>query len=253
MVEILEIYSLNDEDAEGRKLLRSFYDLYELCFPDPNERESLDQWFSRLNSNHLLPPRSLTFILVAVEGRGKIGASSGVLGGIVVEFYRRSGCGFITYIAVNPNMRRVGLARLLVTSAKKSLYKKAANLRIKIRAVVGECNDPRNTLVSKDSLDPTERLKILSHLGALWVNFPYVQPALGEGKQRVRSLLFIVFPSANNHSCEIRTGIVRDFITEFYEDMGVSEPVSDPDVEIMFSSLPKEGTIRLRSLLELVS
>jgi GNAT superfamily N-acetyltransferase len=140
-----------------------------------------------------------------------------ILGGICIEHYPRSNCGLLTYIVVAPQTRGQGIGKQLQTAAIDELYARG------VRYVFGELNDPRVT-----KLEPTheawDRVQRIQRWGARVVDTRYVQPSLGEGRDR--QLLLIVFGQTGS----IDGRVLRAFLDEFYEVTEGGPP--DPEITI---------------------
>jgi GNAT superfamily N-acetyltransferase len=100
-----------------------------------------------------------------------------IIAGITYEAYPKSGCGLVTYMVVAPHARERGLGRQLLTYAANDLYARGA------RAVFGEVNR-----------DAPERIARFVRWGARILDYPYVQPALGEGLDDDHGLHLMVLP-----------------------------------------------------------
>ena len=164
--------------AEHRELLRKFYTgLYEEQFPDYNERESLENmedylrkkaqgWYG-LNNYHIV----LGF------------DADQVVAACIADYFHESNTGVIEFLLVAPLRRSGGLGRRMLEQmvavfdldAQRAGYDHAAY-------VMGEMNDPFVTDPATDNLNPFDRARIWGGWGFGVLNFPYVQPALGEDK-----------------------------------------------------------------------
>ena len=146
-----------------------------------------------------------------------------IVGGINFELYPRSGCGFLTYMAVAHAHRGRGLGKRLQTEAAAALFADGA------AAVFGEINDPRTT-----ALEPAEtawnRLERNQRWGARVVATRYVQPALGSGLARDRELLLIAIAGAEPLPAVLPGALVRGFIDELYAICEGGPP--DPEIAI---------------------
>ena len=135
-----------------------------------------------------------------------------VLGGIVFERYRRSGCGLVTYMVIAPAARRHGLGRRLQRDAALALFAAGAP------AVFGEINDPR--LAGEGVDEPVEhmwrRLERNQAWGARVLDLRYVQPALAPGLSRDRGLCLIALAGTEPLGATMPGTIVRDFVEELY-------------------------------------
>lgn len=62
--------------------------------------------------------------------------------------------------------------------------------------VFGDTEDPRRAPPSSSPDDPFTRIEVLEALGAIRIDIPYVQPALGPGKRPVRHCNLVGIPPA---------------------------------------------------------
>lgn len=144
-----------------------------------------------------------------------------IVGGICIEHYPRSNCGLLTYIVVAPEQRGQGLGRRLQTAAVEGLYAHGARL------VLGELNDPRVT-----TLEPVgeawDRVRRNQRWGARVVETRYVQPSVGEGRDR--QLLLIALAGKSPLPSTIEGALLRAFVDEFYDATEGGPP--DPEIAI---------------------
>ena len=220
----IELLDLRDQYRPD--LLNAFIAIYEASFPDPSEREDPAQWSERLRRS-FPSPQPRTHLLIALDTQAQ--TMPAVRGGIVFEYYPASRCGLLTYLAVDPGWRRRGLARRLVNAAIESLKQDAEDQGKALRAVFAEAEDPAKVPVRDAAMPPRARLMALTRLGALWIDIPYVQPALQGGSGRCRHLLLLAFYHDGRQPDRIAGTVVRAFLHEFYRALGIERPESDAD------------------------
>jgi GNAT superfamily N-acetyltransferase len=211
--------------AAQPSLLNDFIALYLRTFTDPAEREDPSQWAERLE--HDLPePQPRMHLLVAAEpGTGP----NRVHGGLAFEYYRGSRCGLYTYLVVDPDRQRGGLAKAMLARAIEILKADARDHGEHLRAVFAESENPALVAADNNSMAPRDRLVALSRLGARWIDIPYVQPTLIGGSERCRHLFLLAFHHGGADPQAIEGAVVRDFLHEFYRALGVEQPDSDVD------------------------
>jgi GNAT superfamily N-acetyltransferase len=179
------------------------------------QHEPLDVWRAALRGKL---PYELSIRLVRSHDE--------IVGGIAYERYPRSGCGLVTYSVVAPGARRHGLGKQLQREAIADLVERGAT------AVFGELNDPLR--VSSEPSDVAwERLLRNQRWGARVVETRYVQPALGPGLARDRTLVLIALAGAAPLPATIAGMTVRRFVHELYEvtEGGAPDPeIAIPDV-----------------------
>lgn len=117
-----------------------------------------------------------------------------ILGAAAVEFYPKSGCALLTYIVTNPKHRSQGLSKVLVENALQVVNEEAKNHdQLFCKALFMETNDDQKIIPEKDVMDPKIRQKIFKKIGFSFLEFPYVQPPLGEDKGSCHDLLLGVY------------------------------------------------------------
>ncbi|MGZ8161977.1 MAG: GNAT family N-acetyltransferase [Methylobacter sp.] len=180
---ILELSS----SAADIAILRKFYTgLYESEFPDPDERESLENmerylelkargWYGK-NNYH---------ILVGMWGETPVAGS-------VTDYLAEANAGVIEFLLVASGFRGRGIASYLREVTEAMLKADAlTHLARDLDLIVGEMNDPYKSGNVQDNLDPFVRARIWHNWGYQKLNFPYIQPALSDEQIPVRHLLLM--------------------------------------------------------------
>ena len=225
VIKIVDLSRLEQADAARlHRLFAAFENLYRAAFPDPSERERADDWIPRLRGRQR-PPQPDVVVLLAV------GDGDRVLGGVCAEHYRSSRCGLVTYIAVEPQHRGAGVARMLMRAAGGRLDALACDQGEPLHAIFAEAEDP-STVDATLHATASERLRILGRFGARAVDLRYVQPGLSGGGGRARHLTLLRLGGAD---APIERAIVHDFVHEFYRALGIAAPGADPDFAAMFA------------------
>ena len=177
------------------------------------------------------PTYRLFLDIVVIENESKIGDNDGhssqqqqqkqqIIGGSMFEFFPNSLCGILSYIVVHELHRGRGIAQSLVHQMKDTLNQYATEItegkEKKIRHLFLETNLPpleQNPNIFSDSeliqlykesllllgehhhsesFEAWEkRMKFFSRLGFGVLDFPYIQPPLGEGKDPAFNLLLL--------------------------------------------------------------
>lgn len=233
-------------EARDAGLLEQVYrQLYLSAFRTASEQESLEQYAARLFGPPRPPPQPVTHFLVA--GQSLRDPDRRMVDGFaIVETYRTSRCGLLTYIVVAPPARGQGLARFLLNKAREALQ---CDLNSQLRAIFAEAHDPARILPTEDVMNPTERLVAMRRLGARQVPIHYVQPELCPGGERSRNLLLMTFPaSATAEANVLSAAVLREFLEEFYRALGVASPGDDPDFRAMLEQLSQPCDIEATPL-----
>jgi ribosomal protein S18 acetylase RimI-like enzyme len=227
--------------ARDDALLRRVHEeLFLPSFPDPDEQEDPDAWSSRLWDSRPPPEPEL-------HGSVALSRADGAIAGFAfVERYRRSRCALLSYIAIAPTWRRRHLGADLLASALESAQNASQAAGERLEGVFAEVHDPQRVGVADDVIDPRDRLRAMARLGARRVPVDYVQPALGAHQQRSDRLLLIAFPPFGPNDT-LDAAVVRAFLREYYEALGVADPEGDPDFLRMSAQLG-DATVPLEPL-----
>lgn len=158
-------------------------------------------------------------------------AGTAIVGGIVYERYRASGCGLVTYMVVAPAARGSGLGKRLLDGAVAELATRGAPI------VFGEVNDPRR-VGAGNAREPVaaswQRLERNQRWGARVVDVHYVQPALGAGLARDRGLCLIALAAANRDA--VAGAVVRAFVAELFAC--TERRAADAELRALLDAIP---------------
>jgi GNAT superfamily N-acetyltransferase len=217
----VELVDLRDRPDE--QVLASIYaGLYARSFPVAEEREELETLRAGLWGDERDGPPVCHFVVA----RSAAGAVSGFA---ACEYYPRSRCGLLSYVAVETAARGRGVGRALLRFVVAALQSDAAAAGDTLQAVFGEIHDPAKAADEGDSVPPLERVQIMASLGARRVPVAYVQPELAPGRSRGRTLMLVAFPTDEAEVESLPAAVVRGFLEEFYEILGVPQPTEDVD------------------------
>jgi GNAT superfamily N-acetyltransferase len=241
MVEFWELTSSTEDLAK----LETFYEsLYVPEFPDPDERESLENmerylrlkaqgWYGR-NDYH---------ILLATEAEKP-------LAGAVADFFAEAVAGVIEFLVVAPSARRLGLGRamheriehLLITDAREQLGRE-------LSFIAAEMTDPFIPTDVKDYFDPTERALVWHSWGYRALDFPYVQPPLSDAQGSVTSLILIAKLLHTSTPDGLRASAVKTLIHQYLRwAMRIDRPETCREYRDMAEHLEARHTVRAHSL-----
>jgi GNAT superfamily N-acetyltransferase len=163
-----ELETVDLREHRDESLLRAVHDgLYVRSFPLVEERESLEYWLSSLWGEAAAAGRISAHALVTgselhdPERRRVAGLAFS-------ELYRESGCGLLSYLAVDSGFRRRGVARDLVERTLETLRRDASERGAALPALFAEIHDPdgEGDLLPSDVMDPRERASFFAKLGA---------------------------------------------------------------------------------------
>ncbi len=225
----IEIRDLRQEC--NRELLDSFVILYDRTFVVPEEREDPASWGTRLSTSPS-PPQPLMHLLVATPPTSS-SVSPQVLGGLAFEYYRISRCGLLTYLVVEPDYRKQGIARALVNRALRILRNDAKHEGQRLLAIFSETEDPTKVSIVESAIHSQDRGTVFARLGAKRIALPYVQPKLFGSPNRARHLMLLSFTQECKLTGYIPGWVLAGFLKEFYQALGSKKPEADPDYQLM--------------------
>lgn len=207
--------------AAHAALLDGFFELFarEEMFPDAHERETPEVIRERVASGTGRPHTALLVVSYADE----------VAAGAILEYYPKSCCCLLTYLFVDKKHRGAGLSKQIVSGPEGlSLGLRHIEERYgtRPRAVFFETNNPLAT--THDSMSPKDRLLVFARLGAKWLDFDYVQPALEPGKQPVHNLFLCVFPALTRLVRGLSEETLLAFLEEFYGCLEATPEQTEP-------------------------
>jgi GNAT superfamily N-acetyltransferase len=151
----------------------------------------------------------LTLAVVALDGDTAVGA-------LVGELYRSSAVLLIAYLAVRPEAHGRGIGSWLLSSVGQQWYRD-----LDVALAVAEVHDPRHYGVTEGP-QAAERLRFYGRRGGRLLQMPFIQPALGPDRQRVRHMLLLashVAPRALAPSLGVPSldpVRIRTFVRDYY-------------------------------------
>lgn len=194
MIKIVQFDKSNDE------LIEKFYT--ELLVPNfssfPDELDSLDNFKLALSSKF---EYRLNIILLF---DGDI-----LVAGCSYEFYLKSKCSLLTYIAVSQHYKRKGFAKILILEILNHLNKEYPDCL----ALLCESNSDN---VKGDVMNPKLRRKVLNNIGFYFLDFDYIQPPLSTEQEKCKDLLIGVHKNWLIDN-SISSRIILKWLDEFYQ------------------------------------
>lgn len=172
--------------SDDVRLLETFYhSLYVLEFPDPDERESLENMRGQLDASAASPVGSDRYhIIVAVLDDQLVGA-------VFFNYLAQPHAGVLEFLFVAPSARQRGIGRQLLDAAERTLAADCVGVGGRLAGIVAEINDPF-VRSGPDVMDPVSRALVWSSWGFALLEAPYVQPALSSTQRPVHCLVLIV-------------------------------------------------------------
>lgn len=221
------------ERFDADLLQQAYRDVYLPAFPVRDEQEDPSVWTPRL----LAPdPNPRLSFLVAGTQLGDPAART-VLGLLVAEYYAASRCLLVSYVAVAESARRQGLARQLFEVLATRIRAGRASAGQPVAAVLAEIHDPGQMPAVKDGFDPLARLRVMARLGARRIPIRYVQPALSASQAPASGLWLVAYPDLVDDPSALTTERLRDFLIEFYRELGNADSQNDPVYAGTFASV----------------
>ena len=156
---------------------------------------------------------------------------------MIVEYYRTSACGLLTYLFVRRDVRGAlsiggsvtNVAGVLLHSAEgmPTLAALMASRYGRLSAILFESNHPSRTALEDDSMPPHKRLGFFRRMGARRIPFDYVQPPLEASKGPVTNLMLYCFPRFQPDKERLAVATVMQFLMELSSslDEQQDEPV----------------------------
>ena len=240
----LDVIDLTAANADLERLQRFYADLYIAGFPDPDERESLENmqrylelreqgWYGR-NNYHIL--------LGFDDGRGIAAA--------VMDYLAEPNAGIIEFLLVDPARRRQGIGTAMHQRVEEVLQSDARRAGYEaLQSIVIEMNDPFRVDPATDNMDPFIRAALWGRWGYAVLGFPYVQPALSDDQGPVTYLLLCAKPldPAVRHTFPPKT--VRQVVYGYLKwAMRIDDPEADPTFQEMSQALAQMESVPLTPL-----
>jgi len=204
-------------DATERELLCNefFSNVYRDAFPKRDQIETPDVWLPLINRDQ--PPPSPVLHLIVARKRPLTEGISGVVGGIVIEYFRHSRVALATYLAVAPEERGRGLGRRLLARAIEEVSVDNGGTR---PVVFAEVERPEAQLNDSDRRSAEARLSMIAALGGHKLGFEYIQPWLGADQKPIEDLMLVLLAPNGQVPDSVPTATVEAFLDEFFGSLG---------------------------------
>lgn len=222
---------LDLNEAYDSRVFHEFYDAVLTSSLPPSELEPVRTIEERIQRG--TSAQTLAKVVLSPERRP--------IAGVVSEWYPRSRCLLVGYLAVQGPFRSQRIGTALV---QHMLDAPTAAGRPEL--TLAEVDDPRVAT----SGDPIARLRFFGRLSArlLWV--PYVQPEVRPGEGRVPMLLAVLqaAPTALVDDGAVRGDILRSFLEEYFGEAEGNLAVEDPLLAALLPWTTSNGGIPLLAL-----
>lgn len=229
----VELIDLRTEVADiptRTKLCQQFFlGIYRAAFPKVDQTETPDVWLPLLNEDRPLPFPLLHLILARERSR-----PDHLLGGMVIEYFRRSQTALATYLAVSPRAQNRGVGRRLL---RKGIEVVSADNGGIPPIILAEVERPDAQPDEAARFKAQSRLSVIAALGGRGLKMPYIQPALGLGQKPVTDLMLVVLETDAALNC-MPAFPLRVFLEEFFSSLGQGET---SEVQNLLGSLPLDN------------
>ena len=216
--------------SEHLDLLRRFYnDLYISEFPDPDERESMENMaqYLQLKAKGWYQGNNYHILLILKDEL--------LIAGSIIDYLVEANSGVIEFLLVAPAFRGMGVAKQLLEFTEATLSVDAKNhLNRNLDLIVGEMNDPFKIVIEDDNVDPFVRAKIWGKWGYQKLDIPYIQPALSIDQAPVYHLLLMGKVINNEYAKNIPTSLVKIIVHEYIKwAMRIDNPDENTEYQVM--------------------
>ncbi len=233
----LDIHPVSLDDKMSLRLLSQFYvDVYLDNFPDPNERETLDNFLMYLqNDASGKNGKNHYHILIAT-------LNDEIVGGIIGDYFHEINSGVFEFLVINEKLRRKRAGSRLIEEmenifnidARKHGYKNVDYIFI-------ETEHPNKV---EEALKPMalETVNFWHKQKFSAIDFNYLQPSIDTGKKEVSHLILGVksCQKHNNHNY-IPSNIVNSFVHNYAKyAMSIDHPEQHETVQKMHAYLNED-------------
>ncbi|CAK4067936.1 unnamed protein product [Aphanomyces euteiches] len=229
--ELIDLYHAYDA-----ALLDRFYvDVLEPCFGvSPDGLESVGVMHRQLAHGNHAPNEAHVLHIAVVKDK----TTGVIVAGVSFEYYKRSNCGLVAYLATNPNIdtRRMNLGVYLAAHCADVIIPYEAQ-RHGYKYCDAAFVESHSDSVEHDTMVPAHRRSILAtKIGIRYLAFDYVTPRLESGKQKCRHMYLGVETRfclrENGKDIGMDSSIVAAFLIDYYNvAMGSEAAACDIDIQ----------------------
>jgi GNAT superfamily N-acetyltransferase len=221
---------------------------------DSGDEGAIADFYARVVVPHfrpdeLSPERELAEYLRAGKARALVARTGqdAVAGGAYCDWFAGSRVLLLSYLAVLPDYRDLGIGALLLGAVRGEW---AADLRPLL--IVAEVEDPR---FYHDAAfgDPSRRARFYERAGARVLSLPYLQPALNPDTSRVPHLMLMVLGGsvAPPGAHQVDGQLIESFLTEYYAEAEGQVSPDDTAVQALLAACRRPGGLPLLPVSEL--
>ena len=213
-----------------------FTSVYIPAFPNPDERESLENMMMYLRQKQQGSYGKNNYHILLVKNK-----EQQVVGGVICDYFKASNSGVIEFIAIGREFQSMKIGSYLYYMALNTLNKDAkSNGHKGIDYMFCEIENPA-LLVEEAS---KKYFYFWNKLGFQKIEFEYVQPPLDGNKAAVDSLWFVVLKMINKKTVieGIETELVKSVLYDYAKyAMGIEVPERSRQMAQMFAQLDDMG------------
>lgn len=217
----MEIVNITKNTPQHFHLLEEAYrEIFIPAFPDPDERESLQQIMEAI---HEKVPNLV--MAVNILGENLNDPQKAVVKGIgIAEYYEDASVGLLAYNAIDPKYREKGMGKILVQSRIDTMKKFAKERGKKLRGVFIDVRDPSKATPAKGDFDPQLRVDIFTKWGAKKVPMDYVMPPLNKSSDYCDTMMLMNYPVDGLYA---EKDAIRDCLSAMYRRCNIKQPEQD--------------------------
>lgn len=227
----LSLMEVSIQDKRSIALLGEYYTSTYIDSFSKNERESLDNIIDYLNKKkNGWYGKNNYHVILAID--------SGItVGGLICDYFERSNCGVIEFIAVKQERQSEGIGTCLYQRAVELLRKDARNNKKNSIDYIFCEIEKADESINKDA---NKYLSFWNKMGYRKVLFEYIQPALDDGKENVSCLDLIALQLNERFKSqrEIGATTLKNFLLDYAKyAMRIEEPEKNEIISRMIEKI----------------
>lgn len=226
-------------------LEQAYRELFVPEFPNPDERESLENMKRYLHAKKRGWYRSNNYhIHLLMHGEQPIGMS-------VSDYLYSPNVGVIEFLVIDSTWGRKGLGKYLLDITEERLRDDAleSSRREPLEWIVAEMDDPFRSMEDRLRINPFARAVIWDKWGYSKMDFEYVQPALSKQQSAVENLMLIAKSCKTPESPAIKSSQLAAVLHEYmYWAMRIENPKENDQFQKMAAEIEQRDTVPLTPL-----
>lgn len=235
---------LSESEADV-KVLRGLYEsVYVQEFPDPNERESLqnmEKYLTKKKPSGWYGKNNYHIVVAELDGQH--------VGLCVSDYLSKANVGVIEFLVVMPQERGRKIGRRLIDFTENLIVADSRRSNgSDPRGMLAEMNDPFRIDLRQDNFDPFDRAEIWHKWGFKYLHFRYVQPPLADGKAPAEHLILLCKPRAAPFDSWSSTAVQEALRDYLIWAMRIPDPEGNPQFQAMKWQLEKMKHVNLLAL-----